>query len=254
MDMNIAQEPITIRLLQAAGDLTHNLQIERGYTALYVDSGGEIFADELRVQYRATDAAVDTLARTMELGSNTQTPATDKKLDAVHKNAEKLVGHRAQIQEGALEFAKAINIYTYTFIYPTIEFNIESALGVEDVNPTKVTAYSNFLQWKERAGRERAWGAHGFCSKVFKNREFTERMLTLIEEQSAYKRAFMSLATERQRHEVDESLGGYVMEVLDSIHRKLKDSKQAEDLEALSPINMVRIAHGQDRPYAPRRD
>lgn len=113
------------------------------------------------------------------------------------------------------------------------------------MNPTKVTAYSNFLQWKERAGRERAWGAHGLCSKVFKNREFTERMLTLIEEQSAYKRAFMSLATEHQRNEVDESLGGYVMEVLESIHVQIKDSGQAEDLEALSPITWFELLTGK---------
>jgi len=245
MDMSATQEPLTIRLLQAAGELTHLMQIERGYTALYVDSGGEIFANELRAQYPLTDKAKTVLIHIMEQQLEAQSTTWSKKLDAVHKNAEDLSLHRAKIQDGTLEFAQAVNAYTYTFIYPTIEYNIETALSVKNVNPVKVTAYSNFLQWKERTGRERAWGAHGFCSKVFKNREFTERMLTLIEEQSAYKRAFMSLATERQRREVEASLEGYVMELLDSIHAQIKDSEKAKDLDALSPITWFELLTGK---------
>ena len=251
MDMTTIQEPLTIRLLHAAGSLAHLLQIERGYTALYVDSGGEIFADELRAQYPRTDDAIAVLSKCMDQQLKAQSTSWSKKLDAVHKNAEKLIRHRTKIQEGTLEFAQAVNAYTYTFIYPTIEYNIETALSIENVNPMKVTAYSNFLQWKERTGRERAWGAHGFCSKVFRNREFTERMLTLIEEQSAYKRAFMSLATERQRHEVETSLTGYVMGLLDSIHAKLKDSEKAKDLDALSPITWFELLTGKiDRMHS----
>jgi CRP-like cAMP-binding protein len=251
MDMSKLQEPITIRLLHAAGELTHHLQIERGYSALYVDSDGEIFANELRAQYPLTDGAINTLADCMEQQLAEQNGNWSKQLDAVYKNSEALILHRAKIQNGTLEFAQAISAYTFAFINPTIEYNIETALRVENVNPVKVTAYSNFLQWKERAGRERAWGAHGFCSKIFKNREFAERMLSLIEEQSAYKRAFMSLATERQRHEVEESLGGYVMEVLDSIHAQLKDSTKTKDLEALSPITWFELLTGKiDRMHS----
>lgn len=245
MNMNISTEPLTIRLLHASGDLTHQLQIERGLTALYLDSDGEIFSDELRTQYLATDNAIMSLKNIMKACPDGQAPAWDKKLETVSKNNNKLAEHRTKIQGGALAFAQAANDYTYKFTYPTIEFNIETALSVENVDPLKVTAYSNFIQWKERAGRERAWGAHGFCSKVFKNREFTERMLTLIAEQSAYKRAFMSLATQRQRGEVEEVLGGYVMEVLESIHTQLKDSEHAQDLEALSPITWFELLTGK---------
>ncbi len=245
MNMSILREPLTIRLLHASGDLTHQLQIERGLTALYVDSEGEIFADELRAQYLITDSAIATLEKTMAACPDGQALNWDKKCEAVRTNKNKLRAHRTKVQTGDLQFAQAANDYTYKFAYPTIEFNIETALSVKNVNPLKVTAYSNFIQWKERAGRERAWGAHGFCSKVFRNREFTERMLTLIEEQSAYKRAFMSLATQTQRDEVDEVLGGYVMEVLESIHQQLKDSKRAQDLEALSPITWFELLTGK---------
>ena len=215
--MTIApQIPLDSRLLQALGELTHQLQIERGYTALYVDSDGEIFDQELRNQYQVTD---QTLATLVDLASRTTSEHNKSQLanlgDIYGPNAT-LLQHRNSIQKGNFDFAQAINPYTYKYLYPVIENNIEFAFSIKDVNPLHVSAYSNFLQWKERTGRERAWGGHGFCSKVFKNREFTERMLSLIEEQGAYKRAFMSLATERQRREVNECLGGYVMECLDT--------------------------------------
>ena len=239
------QASLTIRLLQALGALTHELQIERGYTALVVDSGGEIFSDELRAHYLITDAAFIELGTLIEVAPDEHTAPWVKKLGGILEARAKLAPHRKAIQNGRIEFADAINAYTYKFIYPAIDINIETALNVDGVNPLKVSAYSNFLQWKERAGRERAWGAHGFCSKVFKNREFTERMLSLIEEQSAYKRAFMSLASKRQKHEVEESLGGYVMEVLESIHAQLKDSKRTKELEALSPITWFELLTGK---------
>ena len=245
MKIDVPQETATILLLRALGGLTHQLQIERGLTALYVDSSGEIFADELRAHYCTTNDSITALESILEKLPGEQPSEWGKKLDAVRKNKNALTKLRENIQEGTTEFSKAVNAYTYIFIYPTIEMNIEIAFGVENVNPMKVTAYSNFLQWKERVGRERAWGAHGFCSKVFKNREFTERMLSLIEEQSAYKRAFMSLATKRQKRKVEAVLDGYVMEVLESLHALLRDSKRTQDLEALSPITWFELLTGK---------
>jgi len=245
MKADIPHHASPISLIHALGDLTHQLQIERGYTALYLDSGGEIFPDELRTQYCATNDKIVALEQVLKTSPEPMSIKWQKKLDVVSNNKEGLGVLRAGIQAGKIEFAKAVNAYTYSFIYPTIEYNIETALGIENVSPIKVTAYSSFLQWKERVGRERAWGAHGFCSKVFKNREFTERMLSLIEEQSAYRRAFMSLATKRQRRNVEKNLDGYVMEVLESIHTLLRDDKRTKDLEALSPVTWFELLTGK---------
>ncbi|MEE9273104.1 MAG: nitrate- and nitrite sensing domain-containing protein [Robiginitomaculum sp.] len=238
------QDQTTIQILEVLGDLTHQLQNERGYTALVVDSDGEIFSDELRAHYCITDKAINDL-ETLLRSQDIRNAPWSKKLGAISKSKTKLLKHRKNIQRGNIEFSAAINAYTYVFIYPIIDVNIEAALNVENVNPLKVSAYSNFLQWKERTGRERACVAHGFCSQVFKNKEFTERMLTMIEEQLAYKRAFMSLASERQKKDVEESLGGYVMEVLDTLHTQLKDTHHAQDLEALSPVTWFELLTGK---------
>ncbi len=245
MKTDNSQLSATISLLQALGGLTHHLQIERGLTALYVDSDGEIFPDELRIQYCVTNEYIAELERTLESPPEQLAMSWQQKLATVHKNTAALSQLRQTIQASRAKFSKAVNTYTYSFIYPTIEYNIETAFGIENVSPKKVAAYSNFLQWKERVGRERAWGAHGFCSKVFKNREFTERMLSLIEEQSAYRRAFMSLATKRQKRNVKKNLDGYVMEVLESIHTLLRDDKRTQDLEGLSPITWFELLTGK---------
>ncbi|MCF6329357.1 MAG: cyclic nucleotide-binding domain-containing protein, partial [Henriciella sp.] len=108
-----------------------------------------------------------------------------------------------------------------------------------------VSAYPNFLQWKERIGRERAWGEQGFCSKVFRNREFSERMISLIEEQRAYKRAFLSLATPEQSQMIESALSGYVMECLENIHTQLAAIDQSDDLEALSPVTWFKLLTGK---------
>ncbi|PHR61925.1 MAG: hypothetical protein COA43_01770 [Robiginitomaculum sp.] len=237
--------PLPIRLLQALGELAHQLQIERGYTALFTDSDGELFSDELRAQYKASDQSIDAVKDLVTAIPDPETISWVRKLMIMQGNKSELIAHREKVQNGQLEFAQAINVYTYKSLYPILDINIEIALSIDGVNPTKVSAYSNFLQWKERVGRERAWGAHGFCSKVFKNREFTERMLSLIEEQAACKRTFMSLATERQKLEVTEILGGYVMECLENIHDQLSDSNQAEDLETLSPITWFELLTGK---------
>ena len=229
------------QLLLALGELTHQLQLERGCTALFVDSKGEIFSDELRAQYGATDAALQALDEFATEG----TSLWDRKFQDIRNNDPVLRQHRDQIQQSKLSFAKAINTYTYAFLAPILDINVELALQIKDVDPIKVSAYSNFLQWKERAGRERAWGTHGFCSKVFRNREFSERMITLIEEQSAYKKAFLSLATPGQSQMIEAALGGYVMELLENIHAQLAVDDQSDDLEALSPVTWFELLTGK---------
>lgn len=230
-----------IPLLLALGELTHQLQLERGCTALFVDSKGEIFNHELQAQCQATDLAMVTICN-LEIANDT--PWT-KKLLKIQQNTAKLHTHRDQIQLSQIDYAKAINVYTYTFLAPNLELSIELALQVQHVDPVQVSAYSNFLQWKERVGRERAWGAHGFCSKAFGNREFSERMVTLIEEQAAYKRAFLSLANTTQSKMIDTALGGYVMECLESIQIKLTTTSPDEELEALSPVTWFELLTGK---------
>ena len=254
MKIETVRPTITLSLLQKLAKLAHELQQERGYTSLYIESCGEIYSDELRAQYRLTDDAINQL-ETLLAEQVTGDTSWQKKLANVPRTKLALDDFRVKVQEMETDFAGAINAYTYKFIYPTLDVAVEIAFSVDGSNPLKVSAYSNFLQWKERTGRERAWGAHGFCSKAFRNREFSERMLSLFQEQRAYRRAFMSLATPGQKKKVDDSLGGYMMECLESIHDQLRDAKRTEELEILSPITWFELLSGKmDRLYAAEQE
>ncbi len=247
MDPSHTHHSMTVQLLLTLSELAHQLQLERGCTALVVDSAGEIFSDELRGQYVATDAAMRTMS---ELCAKVALQATDEtpSLEKCRTNPldrDELASYRERVQAGEMDFPRAVNAYTYVFLGPILDLSIELALQIKHVDPVKVSAYSNLLQWKERTGRERAWGAHGFCSKVFRNREFSERMLTMIEEQSAYRRAFFSLANSEQAHLVEEILGGYVMQCLEQIHEQLASTDMAKDLEALSPVTWFDLLTGK---------
>ncbi len=254
MKIELSRPPYTLSLLQSLARLSHTLQQERGYTALFIDSYGEICSDELRAQYQMTDTAIEQLENLIET-HKPQNQSWQKKIDLIPPTKQALLAFRKKVQAAKTDFAEAINAYTYKFIYPTLDVAVEISFSMDRVNPLKVSAYSNFLQWKERTGRERAWGAHGFCSQAFKNREFSERMLSLLEEQQAYRRAFMSLASTSQKKKVEDSLGGYVMECLEDIHARLKNAEQAEDLEILSPVTWFELLTGKmDRLYAAEQE
>ncbi len=247
MDSKATFGPVTISTLLKMGELAHQLQLERGCTALYVDSDGEFFRDELLLQRKATNAAADRLTGTIK-----DTKLLDSIGALVLQKVQDILGattalhsHRQQVDLFTLSFARAVNHYTYTILSPILDTQIEIALHIASDKPTSVTAYANLLQWKERVGRERAWGIHGFCSQVFKNREFTERMLTLIDEQSAYKRAFISLASPEQRALLERVTSGYIMQFVDDLHALLASTDNAEELETISPITWFQLLTGK---------
>ncbi len=236
----------TVQLLLKMGELAHQWQLERGRTGLFVDSEGEIFSSELRTQYLVSDKALDDFRDSTKQYSKVDTdPLRRGKLENLLAQGEKLSEHRSKVQKEEISYAAALNAYTYKYVAPILDICVELALQLPQADPVKVSAYSNYLQWKERLGRERAWGAHGFCSKAFRNREFSERMISLIEEQGAYQRAFFSLAAPDQKAQVESVMGGYVMECLDFIHDQLAETDNAEGLEAISPITWFELLTGK---------
>ncbi|MCF6292358.1 MAG: nitrate- and nitrite sensing domain-containing protein, partial [Robiginitomaculum sp.] len=224
--------------LEMLGNLAHQLQLERGCTALFLDSEGELFNNEWHEQCERTTNAAKELKQqifTSKLGVFPNSVII-KKIQGILDDTDRLTTHRQSIKEFNINFARAINHYTYTLISRTLDIQVEVALHSSKKDTSEVTTYSNLLQWKERVGRERAWGTHGFFSDIFRNREFCERMLTMIEEQNSYKRSFLSLASEESRDLLERITSGYSMLCVDELHKMLERPDNVQDLEAISPI------------------
>ncbi len=221
-------------LLTLLGNLSHQLQLERGHTALYCDDHRLIFAEAMRLQHEATDAAKSVLRAAVERAGTLQNTPCITKLTAFVRGNEKLDAHRSKVLGHAASFSRAINAYSYAFLSPIIDISVEVALQISPDHLTKVSAYANFLQWKERVGRERAWGIHGFQSKNFKSELFLNQMVTLVEEQTAYSHAFLSLAEPEQAREVESILSLYATDNLERIHEHLMQSDVSQDMKTLS--------------------
>ncbi|MHA1546365.1 MAG: nitrate- and nitrite sensing domain-containing protein, partial [Alphaproteobacteria bacterium] len=238
-------------VLQMLGRLVHDLQMERGCTALFVDSKAALFGAELERQYAKTDASVAGVrAIQKQLAAKGVSQRTRRKIAEFVKNLKILTGHRTQVAKLALPFSDAVNTYTYKYTSPIIDTLVETALFTSRADSVKVSAYSNFIQWKERVGRERAWGMHGFCGRSFGDRQFVERFLELIHEQRSYRAAFFSLAAGSQRAIVSAALGDSSVARVHKIHDVLEGAGNDDVLSRISAIEWFDLITAKiDRMY-----
>ncbi len=242
MDQFVTPRIATKTVLRALGLLVHELQLERGRLALYIDSKGEFFSDELKLQFDKTDTAIEIVrVEHARLPPASLDERTRQKISEILSICNGLKDHRKRIVKLELPFSEAVNAYTYRYNNIVLNTMTEAALFAPDADPQRVTTYTSFLQWKERVGRERAWGMHGFCVGSFDNREFVERMVDLIEEQRSFRNAILSLASSDQRAIIEETLADHSHALIHRIHDMLERAGKSGDLEKISPIEWFRM-------------
>ena len=228
-------------------NLVHALQLERGCTALYLDSKGALFTEEITQRHQETDR---TLAAAKRMHGHWKSEALDdgtqtRIANMLQKIEQQLPERRQRILSLALSFSEAVNVYTHQFHRPILDIMVEIALFAPGADTVKVSAYNKFLQWKERVGRERTWGAHGFYVRSFNNREFVEHMLSLVEDQEAYASAFQTLASENQRAIVNMALGGKGDAVVSRVHAFLAKYEAGAKLDKVEPVEWFNIITGK---------
>ncbi|MFN3199225.1 MAG: methyl-accepting chemotaxis protein [Bradymonadia bacterium] len=165
----------------------HELQKERGNSAGFIGSkGAQAFKDRLSAQRTSTDAAVSTLMTALEqhhtedYGSHfhqrlTQSLTLLKALEA----------HRTAVSNMSWTVGDMAKRYTAIIheLIQSISTMGQFARSGELVNT--IGAYVAYLEFKERAGIERAMGANGYGKGAFAPKVHT-RMISLIGGQKAY--------------------------------------------------------------------
>ena len=173
--------------------LAHELQRERGASAIYLGSKGQQYGAELDNQRQATDAQ---LAKLSSLVDTDAVRAIDIVAAPVKKAIESLASlaeTRKAIAEQQIGVADMAAYYT-----PVIRQLLAS---VEKMAPLSrnaditraILAYAAFLQGKERMGVERAMGGAGFGAGKFEL-ELYRKFVGLIAEQSAFFDRFIAMA------------------------------------------------------------
>ncbi len=161
-------------------DLVHQLQIERGSTALFIGSGGTSYGARLRDQRGRTDAASAAFAAA---GGNIG--GLRDKIGPAQAALDALAETRRGVD--ALRLGAGDAASTYTAAIDRL-LGIVNAIANSSSNArisVLANAYLDLLHGKERAGRERAIASAGFAADRFDTARMRQ-LLAQAAEQDVY--------------------------------------------------------------------
>ena len=179
--------------------LIHETQKERGASAGFTGSKGKKFVDILPKQRMLTNERRKQLSEDLQtFDASEYGAAFEEQLNALLSDLKQLDGVRSQVSALALPLSKVVGWYT--------AMNAK-LLGVIEQMPhvvsdaslvTRMTAYVNYLQSKERAGIERAvlsatFGANQFAPGMYK------KFISLVTAQENFLHVFNAMANEEDK-------------------------------------------------------
>ncbi|MEI6984757.1 MAG: nitrate- and nitrite sensing domain-containing protein [Rhodospirillaceae bacterium] len=189
--------------------LVHELQRERGASALFLNSNGQQFRSELAGQRERSDRA----ARVLNVALNEMQKVARfttflSQVDQALTKLSYLGETRRNIDELSINGPTSFKYYTETIIgtlNSTYEIaKMSSDHGIKDI----VFAYITFMQGKERAGQERAAGAGGLAAGKFEP-ELYQRFIGLALAQETFFSVFRGVSslatTERLKNDAEGS-------------------------------------------------
>lgn len=224
------------KLLHMLGNVVHQVQRERGCAGLYLDSLGKIFTNRLKEQINIVDLSIEELRHYCEQREvkDALPPSFEGRLNFLFVKYDGLSKLRDDILLLSVRYTQALNTFTFNTILPTIDAMIELAQREPRHNSALVSAYSNFLQWKERVGLERALGARGFHTFSFRNQEFCDRFVALIAEQKTYLETFRALASPSQIALMQDCVNESDLAALEKLNKLLEDGAHPTEIEQYS--------------------
>jgi len=166
--------------------LVHEMQKERGTSAVFIGSKGEKFVKELPVQWGVTDEKRTALIKALKaFNASAYGAALTGKITVALEAVAGMDDTRKAVQGLSIEVPKMAGYYTPT-IAKLLSIIEEMTVLSTDAEVTRaITTYTSFLQGKERAGLERAMGSGGFSAGKF-NPVIYRNFVSLIAQQDTY--------------------------------------------------------------------
>ncbi len=204
--------------------LVHELQKERGATAVFLVSKGTKFVTEISDQKKVSNTKIEELkswlsAFSVENFDKRLNEQLNKSLQALNKIQAK----RSLVT--SLDITKKNAIQYYTDMNGNFLGVVEIMSKLSSVGAVNnaITAYVSFLQSKERAGLERAVLSATFALDAFAEGMY-DKFLSLVATQHAYMSVFQSLATMEQIERYKSTLQGNVIEETDRMKKVAIDN------------------------------
>ena len=231
---NESLEVINItRMSSLTGDLLHERQKERGLTAGYLGSQGQLFAMELKAQHEVTDK----IHREIMDFLNAEKFSGDFHEIVRERKAqfEAIASETRDIRTKALSLAipplNAIENYTKNNAL-LLANQDELVHHSSDIEITEqLIAKSNFLKSKEKAGIERALLNNIFARRNFKDQHAQYMKLhELITEGNTFLNAFFSISEEDMQKFYQSTMSAPVVGKAEAMRKHALDNESAEDL------------------------
>lgn len=213
-------------ILDQLGDTVHELQRERGRSAGFLNSGGKLFAEELKVQRAASDAALVKLnALLAGFDSHAFGDAFEHKLAEARRRLAGLAEARDAITALKLSGKQSFESYT-----ETIAAAMEVVVGLGNLSDDAailrgVQAYVNLLHAKEQAGMERATMTGVFTQDKFTGAAFA-RWSAMAAAQETYLKVYRSFATDAQLAQLAEVVRGPEVDAVERLRAVAMEKRE----------------------------
>jgi len=216
---NMARLTTLAHLAPTLSGLVHEMQKERGVSAGFIGSKGQKFKDKVSEQRKETDVKhglVQQEIKRFPMGDYSE--ILKNKVEIAQKALAELQDKRAQVSDLKITVAQMAGYYTGT-IAKILNIVEEMAVLSEDASVTgAISAYTAFLQGKERSGVERAMGSGGFSAGEF-NPKIYRKFLQLIAMQETFLSRFKIFATNEQIDFLGSTVKGRPVEEVDRMRK-----------------------------------
>jgi methyl-accepting chemotaxis protein len=181
-------------LSQKLSLLIHETQKERGASAGFLGSKGAKFGTILKKQRLLTNGRYKELKSYVEsLDLTNYMASLRQSIQAVMKGMNKINSIRSRVDNLTISVKDEVAYYTGVNKNILTVVSLTAKLADTPELVKALSAYTNFLKSKERAGIERAVMSATFSADKFGNGMFA-KFITLMAEQNAYMDAFLSIA------------------------------------------------------------
>jgi len=214
--------------------LVHELQKERGTSAVFIGSKGTKFVEELPKQWALSSEKHGNLEKALKsFNAELFGPALIDKVAAANEAMGGLENIRKRVKGLSITVPQMAGYYT-----PTIAklLKIIEEMGVLSSNAqiTKsIIAYTSFLQGKERAGIERAMGGAGFGAGKFKPVIY-RKFLQLIAMQNTFLGTFGIYATQEEQDFLKNTVVGPDVDEVNRMRKVAIESPITNSVEGIT--------------------
>jgi len=217
---------IGVELSIKLSQMVHETQKERGMTAGFIGSIGVKFKDKLPLQREATNKKIKEFKNFVST-HNAQNVDKSLALNLQHISdaLSNLNSIRTQVDNLSIPLPQALKYYTSlnTNILDSVADIIE--ISEHPIITKELTAYSNFLYSKERAGIERAVGTNALAKNKW-NFALKIKFIKLIATQDSYLTNTMIFISDKAKDFYDQALQDPSIKEVNKIRKVLLSKDQ----------------------------